>query len=748
MSYMISLMVMFVIAGCFGMVASLWHNRLRNEEKKINNVIVYMFYTCILMVILNIYRWSVGRGDVIVLYSDDILMFAVDILLSVSAAILLPFLYQVCYRGGKKGRIRIYALYIGLFLVLWISSVIKEYWLQYRNFKSAIYDNLLPGKLMVVGGIALLTAHLSAKVYALCNKTIGVDDDQSLAVQYWMKYMTDSRSKGSRIKESQWVLVLYLVTCWIYPFAETYFLNSSEWLFGLGDICFSVLLLWVMLYLLLVFVFANIRGKLWYLFQGILFAISIAAYIQAMFLNNNLFVMDGNALEWSVGLRIGNVLVWGVVVALIIVCKRFLEKQWKSVVNYLSFALVAMQLVACISLLPTFLASEAGSGRMQQYLSTNGLYSVGEEENVIVFVLDTYDVDYLKAVMEEDEAFLEELQGFIYYPDAVAQFSRTTPSITYLLTQQLYFRDIPYTEYVEKAFGECDFWDRLQQAGYSYDLYEEDEESIALSVRKNAGNYVEQGTIIEKEISFTGCVRAIANIANYRVLPYLWKNYFSYTASDINNLIIERNIWDNPPYIIDDAEFNSELVENGLVFGEDKKQFKFFHLNGCHAPYTLNAEGERVERFQTSPVEQYKGCMQIVYNYLEKLRAIGGYDNSTIIITTDHGENFVAEELAQNTNPIIFVKPAGVSAGELEIKNIPVSQEDILCTISEVLGLDASLDGINLMEQTEEPERIRYHYYAVVEGTEQVGIATYEITGNSLEFENWHKTDEFYEFVY
>jgi arylsulfatase A-like enzyme len=84
---------------------------------------------------------------------------------------------------------------------------------------------------------------------------------------------------------------------------------------------------------------------------------------------------------------------------------------------------------------------------------------------------------------------------------------------------------------------------------------------------------------------------------------------------------------------------------------------RFIHLNGAHAPYTLDENGNSVSSQDGTAIDQYVGCMRLVFYYIQMLQDIGMYDNSTIIITADHGENYVTEELEQNTNPILFIKP-------------------------------------------------------------------------------------------
>ena len=148
----------------------------------------------------------------------------------------------------------------------------------------------------------------------------------------------------------------------------------------------------------------------------------------------------------------------------------------------------------------------------------------------------------------------------------------------------------------------------------------------------------------------------------------------------------------------------------------------------------MNEKGEKVKEENCTPIQQYIGCMKFVYEYLSQMKQLGIYEKSTIIITADHGENFVAEKLSQNTNPILFVKPANAGAQTpLQYTTISASQNDLLPTIAGAMGIDYDEgEGLDLLHITgEDKKRKRYHYYTVVEDNIQTKARVYEIDGDS-----------------
>lgn len=552
-------------------------------------------------------------------------------------------------------------------------------------------------------------------------------------------------------KESiNWAVIsLFVVTIFAYPVMETYFANVTEFDFSAGQVWYCFLLYIALVYIGtgIICVLLHDWTKNFFLFA--IWSFSICCYVQGMFLNQKLFLMEGKDPEWDAGLKISNIIIWCVIFGILSVLYKLLKEKRKAMLTYSSVILCVMQMVGAISLIPGYINQEKSEISESNYFSTKGLYEVAREDNVIIFVLDTYDVDFMNEVLTEKPDFLEPLRGFTYFPDTVSQFSRTFPSIPYMLTEEQYYYEEPKNEYIDRSFENCSFWKQFHDEGYKMYFYEQDEENIGGWVKTTAANYTEEGHVINEKMSFTGCAKAITKINAYRLLPYVLKGHFSYTSEGINDLVIKEQDWDVPVFNADDIEVYEEFRKNGLELADESKALRFIHLNGAHAPYTMTEEGTRARNDNGTALEQYIGSMNLVYDYLSMLQYLGMYEKSTIIITADHGENFVSTQLEQNTNPILFIKPSGVGMDrEMQISDVYASQNDILPTISEIYGMKYDKDwGLNLFDtHGEDKNRTRYHYFAVVENTIQTKTRTYEINGNSLDFNNWYATDEYHKF--
>lgn len=67
--------------------------------------------------------------------------------------------------------------------------------------------------------------------------------------------------------------------------------------------------------------------------------------------------------------------------------------------------------------------------------------------------------------------------------------------------------------------------------------------------------------------------------------------------------------------------------------------------------------------------------------YLQQLKDLGIYDNSTIIITADHGSE-------ARSQMIFFMKGKNETHDSMQTTNAPISLNDLVPTIVEAIGED------------------------------------------------------------
>lgn len=226
-------------------------------------------------------------------------------------------------------------------------------------------------------------------------------------------------------------------------------------------------------------------------------------------------------------------------------------------------------------------------------------------------------------------------------------------------------------------------------------------------------------------------------------MPWALKPLFWFSTEDLNNAYIGHDPSQSAEYLIDDAFYGNMLREEGLTLNDESNSFRFIHLMGAHWPYTLDKNGDRVK--ESDLIEQSEGSLGIVADYLQEMKRLGVYGNATIVVTADHGYwHLNADELNYASSPIMLVKPAETAeeaARPLRVSEAPTGHGDYPATVIAAVGGDSSKYGTPVWD-VPEGARIRYYWTTFSDGKHDTSWQEYEIDGNVLNLDNWHKTEK------
>lgn len=533
---------------------------------------------------------------------------------------------------------------------------------------------------------------------------------------------------------------------------EIYLGNINEFNFPFNHIWWLLLAGCVILVAVGTAVECLFPDKLFLASNAAVFALALCCYAQAMFLNGKMGTLTGENKVYGTGVIVTNLLIWFLILAAIAVLAVVLVKKKKhriftTALTFSSLALVAMQTVAFVSLL---LSTDMSSFKKSDYLTSDGEFELASENNVIVFVLDTLDDDYLIETLERYPDMLDGLDGFTYYPDSISTHSRTYPSITYLLTGEICHFDIPYKEYINKSFADSNFLPQIYDAGTDIRLFTESP-YIGESVKDKVQNCSDIRQNDLDIISIPGLFKQMLKISLYRELPYAVKPRFQYSIGMVNSTVANLP----EPFIPeDDALFFEQFRGSGLsVSKEYANAFRFYHFNGAHYGYNINQYGERTEN--PDVVDAVRGNFYIIESYIRQMQEQGIYEDATIIITADHGRSGAVswEELEVIGTPCsaMLVKEAGKGEGDpVQISQASVGHPDLFPTILAAYGLDYSAYGRPIYEIGEDEQRERYYYFSafVDDDDGEIALREYVIDGDARERANWKLTGRYWDINY
>ena len=368
------------------------------------------------------------------------------------------------------------------------------------------------------------------------------------------------------------------------------------------------------------------------------------------------------------------------------------------------------------------------------YLTFKGINEVSSGKNVIIFVLDRFDVYYYDSLIEDYPDFFDGLHGFTYFGDNVSLYSRTYPGITSMITGLENDFSGTRPEYFEKAYKSSQFLKDLKANDYKVKIYTPG----YYSYDNGAPLYgIVDNISVATDYAVTNTAALVGNmlaLSAYRYMPTALKSAVNISTASFTGLV-EYN-GDDPMYEINDAAVYS-MLSDGLTLDDSENSYILFHLGGCHDPYNMDAEGNAVE--SSSVLEQLRGCFKLIYNYIEELKRLGVYEDSTIIITGDHPRAISDSEVPTQTRlTSLFVKPSGKSDEPFETSTAQVSQANLIPTIVKSAGMETTTDyGLSYFDITPDMTVKRYHKFELyVKGKDDI-IVTFEVEGDGTDFGNW-----------
>jgi hypothetical protein len=429
-----------------------------------------------------------------------------------------------------------------------------------------------------------------------------------------------------------------------------------------------------------------------------------------------------------------NTVIWVVIILLPLIIRYFHKKVWRFCITFIPLLLIGIQFIALTS-------ATLESGAMEEdnrayFLSTDGLYEVSAKDNIIVIILDRLDEDYINGVVEESPQYFDRLDGFTRFTNNVTYYSRTFPAVANMMSGKIHLFDRPAKDYFDEAWGNT-FLPELRSHDYTTKLYIDEYYAYSDYTQMiDIADNLEEGMIKANHYDMLGL---FSSLTTFRYAPHALKSGFWFSP-DLFRYVYwiegETDLFNSSNFI-----FHEKLKEQKITVQDQKNSFVFYHLDGTHTPHDMDENGMNVGI--STVTAQTKGCFTIVYEYLDQLKELGLYDNSTIIITGDHG---FAGDLERLTRPLLtglFVKPKGSSGTPLKTNNAPVNADNFRATIVEAAGLDASAYGETYFDVDEDADIVRKYYFRINPQYGNPGfLEEFDIHNDARDFENWEKIVE------
>ncbi|MDE6053508.1 MAG: hypothetical protein K2G55_07070 [Lachnospiraceae bacterium] len=369
----------------------------------------------------------------------------------------------------------------------------------------------------------------------------------------------------------------------------------------------------------------------------LIFAFAVMAYIQQMFMNRGLNILNGDRQVWDQQTSVINTLIWVVGIAVIFLL-RYKRKKIEKLYFTLSIYICLIQIVSSAFLI---LTGDTNNEAAFKTFTREGSLELNEKNNIIVFVLDRCDASYVYEIEEEIPDFFSPLSDFTFYPNNTCEFANTLNAVPYMLTGTK-LNGVKISDYPKYAYENSDFLQVVYDSGYNIAMYT-DEDYVEEPFRKNILNYDDD---IKQKCRVIDTYYQLMTCSKYRVAPITMKNMYKYGGRDIDNLINESGTW----IINNDYPYYCALVENGLTISDQYKgdgTFYFYHFYGSHGG-DWSSDMKPVKTDSVSETEQTKAAFKMLYEYIRQMKQLDKYNDATIIITADHGKQLSSDYYLEN----------------------------------------------------------------------------------------------------
>ena len=466
--------------------------------------------------------------------------------------------------------------------------------------------------------------------------------------------------------------------------------------FSAGKLALPLLGVTLLVMLALAALLALARGRAYKALLGALFGAALMLYLQGLLLNGHLASLDGSAFDWrdDAAGAIGNLAIWIAAVAACAVLSALFFDTARLGVLVLCAAAFVSQSAGLIA------AWQPADESLNYQLDGSRQMELSSRSNFIVITFDQMSPLVFEQAIADDPQMQESLKDFEYFNNMSAEYSLTFPSLCFLMTHERYDTTKPTLDYFDRAWSSdgCErFYDTLHRQNYEVKMCVEANYAAydAAHMLGKADNVVEAGALrVNGRL-----VADVLELSLFRYCPVMLKTPFCISTGQVAADAHYENV--EPLRLAADYY---DAVKEGVTTQDEKNCFAWYHVDGAHFPFTVGYDGlplgYEAEETAENRVAQLHGYLLAAVDFLDQLKALGLYDDATIILSADHGfyDCFQAAFL---------IKQPGQSFETMKVNAAPVAQEDIMATILYSLGEEPSDYGTTVYDWSEGDSRDR-----------------------------------------
>lgn len=531
-----------------------------------------------------------------------------------------------------------------------------------------------------------------------------------------------------------------LSSIFIFVPADLYPKNSIEMDIGLGSfLIYSVSLASIIFILMLALAWPMKpvhRERL----VSVVLGLNILVYLQSRFLVWGYGELDGGSIPWKEMWFFGliDTAVWiGLLFASIWYFKTFFKHAL-----FLSISLFILQYV-------TIAYQSYENPRMWHeklpYDIPNDFYDLSAEQtNVLFFVMDGFEHRAFEMALAQDPSLQQIFDGFRIFQEHVGTYKSTAPTIPLYMSGQIYRGEVPFLDYLTQDVRKSNISKLLSNRGYSSATV-----TLGHFCPPHYPSCLDIAHIVKAETddSWKFKLAKTINLSLFKLSPHFVRKIVHNDHRWLfQNLEKQKNF--GSPRLQESLSLLKRLKKYWTA-NNPKPVYRFIHVLLPHGPFVLNQNCEQIlnkmpekERY----VQQSQCTIKLLGGMFEKLKELGAYDNSLIIVAADHGsrlkdrliEDHRSFNLASRAYPVFLMKDKD-SRGALREVSEATSGADVPRLLLKSLGLyDSYSQTIK-----DRLDKERYFYVFDISGWDflkegaQPNTTRYLVPPRALDWREW-----------
>jgi hypothetical protein len=536
------------------------------------------------------------------------------------------------------------------------------------------------------------------------------------------------------------ILVSFNLFIWG-PF-EIFTSNRSEFDAAFADLLWILIRSGMVIAAVLFVVGLLIPNRIRHVYGAVLLTLGVLLWIQGSFVRWGYGEFDGSAIDWKTFSWQGriDIAIWLIALIFAVRFSKWISRH--TLYFALAFIIVQSGFLAARSLASS---DDIGTSRIKQAAGGSinkipqALCQLSSSQNVFHIILDGFQTDvFLQLVDEEDLS--SSFDGFVVYRDNVATGKRTVLTVPSTFSSLIYDGTETESEYFRRAM-DVSFQSLLKQNGYVINLmpYISMRGTEYTHYYKSPSTYQRShGMRLRREAAY------LIDAGMFRQFPQFMKRF----VYNDQNWRLSSMIGEPPNRLsFHQKAFFRDYIDK-LTVTHSTPAYHFLHLLPPHGPFVTSADGSYAGKVLPNTREHYKNearyILLLFMEFIDKLKQLGLYDSSIILLHGDHGmgmepkiDEIKTTKRMGQVAALLLLKQASAH-GPLHSSWAQTSLADIPATLMNELSISHSFPGESIVEMDPSHSRERHIVFVTDRSSAEPTVQQWVISGSVYDSTSWH----------